>query len=121
MSLNPCIVVAHNVLMVQTGEEGHLPLNTPELFAGWVHLDPFDGIVTAIQLVLDLEVHRISKIDHPRNIKPIKAKEILHTDEIITLMTAPKAPFPSSWSSSNSLKYRENCLCTTAPKGVPRR
>lgn len=75
MSLNPCIVVAHNVFMVQAGEEGHLPLNTPELLAGWIHLDPFDGVVAAIQLVLDLEVHGISQIHNHIDIKKQSKEE----------------------------------------------
>lgn len=52
--------------MVQAWEEGHLSLNAAELLAGRVHLDPFNGIVAAVQLVLDLQVYRSPRTHNHR-------------------------------------------------------
>lgn len=56
--LNPSVVVADNVLVVEARQQRHLPFDAPELLAGWVDLDALHSIVAAIQFVLDLPMKR---------------------------------------------------------------
>lgn len=53
--LDPGVVVAHDVLVVEARQQRHLALDAPELLAGRVDLDALHGVVAAVQFVLDLE------------------------------------------------------------------
>lgn len=55
MTLDPGVVIADDVLMVEARQQRYLALDAAKLPAGWVHLDPLYSVVTAVQLVLDLE------------------------------------------------------------------
>lgn len=61
MPLDPGVVVADDVLMVEAREQRHLTFDPTELLTGWVHLDTLHSIVTSIQLVLDLHITRGGK------------------------------------------------------------
>lgn len=54
MLLYPRIVIPHNVLMVQAGQQRHLPFNPSKLLAGGVDENTLHCIAAAIQFVLDL-------------------------------------------------------------------
>lgn len=54
MPLNPGVVVAHDVLVVEARQQRDLALDPPELLTGRIHLDPLDRVITAVQLILDL-------------------------------------------------------------------
>ena len=56
--LDPCVVVADDVLMIEAREQGHLPFDSPELLTGWVDLDALHSIIAAVQFVLNLEAQR---------------------------------------------------------------
>lgn len=66
MSLNPSIVVADNVLVVEAREECHLALDAAKLLTGRIDLDSFHSIVAAIQLVLDLYKDGQPQTQEPR-------------------------------------------------------
>lgn len=46
--LDPRIVVADDVLMVEAWEQRHLAFDPSELFAGWVDLDALHGVIAAV-------------------------------------------------------------------------
>lgn len=52
--LDPRVVVADNVLMVEARQQRHLAFDPPELLTGWIDLDALHSIVTAVQFILNL-------------------------------------------------------------------
>lgn len=54
MALNPRIVIADNVLVVQARQQCDLAFDPPELLTSWIDLDALHCIITAIKFVLDL-------------------------------------------------------------------
>lgn len=58
MSLYPCVIVAHNVLMVQARQQSHLALDPAKVPARRVDRDPLHSIAAAVQLVLYLPSSR---------------------------------------------------------------
>lgn len=52
--LDPGVIITHDVLVVESRQQRHLAFDPPELFAGRVHLDPLDRVITAVQRILDL-------------------------------------------------------------------
>lgn len=58
MTLDPGVVVTHDVLVVEARQQRDLTFDPPELLTGRIHLDPLDRVITTIQLILDLEVKR---------------------------------------------------------------
>lgn len=48
VTLNPGVVVADNVLMVEARQQRHLTFDAPELFTGRVDLDALHSIITTI-------------------------------------------------------------------------
>lgn len=101
MSLDPGVVVADDILMVKAWEQCYLAFDPSELLTGWVDLDALHGVVATIEFVLNLEVQEKESeswdLEIPASLSPLLKSNL-------TLITAPKAPFPRSWSSSNSLK-----------------
>lgn len=55
--LNPRVVVTDDILVVQAGEQRHFTFDAPELLTGRVDLDALHSVVTAVQIVLNLEVY----------------------------------------------------------------
>lgn len=60
--LDPGVVVADDVLVVEAGQQRHLAFNPPEMFAGRVDLDALHSIIATVQFVLDLEEQQRSKL-----------------------------------------------------------
>lgn len=58
MSLNPGVVVAHDVLMVQARQQRHLALDPAEVLAGRVDGDALHRVAAAVQLVLHLQCRK---------------------------------------------------------------
>lgn len=55
MPLDPRVVVADDILVVQAREQRHLTFDPSELFAGRVDLDALHSVVAAVQVILNLE------------------------------------------------------------------
>lgn len=56
MALNPRIVIAHNIFVIQTREQRHFAFNPSELLTGRVNLDTLHSIVTAVKFILNLKM-----------------------------------------------------------------
>lgn len=48
VALNPRVVIADNVLVVQARQKRDLAFDPPELLTGWIDLDALHGVITAI-------------------------------------------------------------------------
>lgn len=48
MSLDPRVVVADNVLMIEARQQRHFAFDPSELLTGWIDLDALDSIVATV-------------------------------------------------------------------------
>lgn len=56
--LDPRVVIADDVLVVQARQQRHLTFDPSELLTGWVHLDALHCVITTIEVVFNLEVNK---------------------------------------------------------------